>query len=69
MAGSFLIRSINDHHMDHCNLNTLDQLKDRPDLTVSEITGHDHDNHAMKVTQKPFDDVSLRAAERWCLAS
>ncbi len=49
-------------YMDRCDLKTLDQLKQSPDHTVSEITGYGHQIYVMNVNAKPFDDVNVRLA-------
>lgn len=55
------------HYMDRCDLKTLDQLKENPDLTVAEITGYGHYIYVMNVTQKPFDDVNVRLALKYSI--
>ncbi|HRX35597.1 MAG TPA: ABC transporter substrate-binding protein [Aestuariivirga sp.] len=50
------------HHMDRCELKTLDMLKASPDLTIQEVTGYGHYVYVMNVGIKPFDDVNVRLA-------
>lgn len=50
-----------------CDLKTLNLLQRNKELEIDEVTGYGHYVMPMDTTQKPFDDVNVRAALKFAL--
>jgi peptide/nickel transport system substrate-binding protein len=49
------------------DLKTLNLLKAKPDIEVSEVVGYAHYVFSMDVRAKPFDNVDVRTAMKWAM--
>ena len=55
------------HYIDRVDLKTINQLKRKKDIKITDVTGFGHYVAPMNVTQKPFDDVNVRQALKWAI--
>jgi len=55
------------HYADRVDLKTINQLKRRKDVKITEVTGFGHYVAPMNCTVKPFDDVNVRQALKYAI--
>ena len=55
------------HYIDRVDLKTINQLRRKRDIKITDVTGFGHYVAPMNCTQKPFDDVNVRQALKWAI--